>query len=73
MIENDEQLNQTRLAMADLESSLVALKRDVYPLNHSRFALMAEPVVDHIKDLQRQIDEYVEGMAAVTEEAITKK
>lgn len=69
MIENDEQLNQTRLALADLESSLAALKRDVYLLNSQRFALMAEPIVDHISELRGQIDEYVGVNAAITETA----
>ena len=50
MIENDEQLKQTRLALNHLESALSALKRDVLPLNPARFALMAEPVVDHIRE-----------------------
>lgn len=63
MIENDQQLNQTQLALADLEASLAALKRDVYPLNPRRFVLMAEPVLDHIKQLQQDIDEYV-GVSA---------
>ena len=52
MIENDAQLQQTRVALNHLESALFALKRDVLPLNPARFALMAEPVVDHIRKLR---------------------
>ncbi len=59
MIENDGQLNQTRLAINDLESAMAALKRDVLPLNAERFAVMAEPIVDHIRELRQQVEEYV--------------
>lgn len=59
MIQNDEQLNQTRGAINDLESGLAALKRDVLPLNRARFAVMAEPVISHIRELRAQVEEYV--------------
>src|SRR5260370_19402252 len=45
MIDNDEQLEQTRRAIVDLEAAVSDLKKEVLPLNRSRFALMAEPVV----------------------------
>ena len=63
MIENEEQLAQIRLAINDLESALAALKRDVLPLNAERFAVMAEPIVDHIRALRSQVEDYV-GMTA---------
>jgi hypothetical protein len=69
MIHNDEQLNQTRGAINDLESGLAALKRDVLPLNRARFALMAEPVVSHIRELRAQVEEYVGVTSAISEEA----
>ena len=59
MIHNDDQLNQTRGAITDLESALAALKRDVLPLNRARFALMSEPVVSHIRELRAQVEDYV--------------
>ena len=65
MIENDDQLNQTRLAINDLEAVLAALKRDVLPLNAERFAVMAEPVVEHIHELRQQVEEYVGVNAAL--------
>jgi hypothetical protein len=67
MITNNEQLKQTQMAIIDLESSLVALKRDVYSLNPRRFALMAEPIIDHINRLRQQVDEYVGMDAALAE------
>jgi hypothetical protein len=65
MIENDDQLNQTRLAINDLESAMAALKRDVLPLSEERFAVMAEPIIDHIRELRRQVEEYVGITAAI--------
>lgn len=59
MIENDNQPHQTRLAINDLEAAMAALKRDVQPLNADRFAVMAEPIVDHIRELRQQVEEYV--------------
>ena len=66
MIENDEQLNQTRLAINDLEAAMAPLKRDVLPLSVERFAVMAEPIVEHIRELRRQVEEYV-GITAATQ------
>ena len=63
MIENEEHLTHTRLAINDLESALAALKREVLPLNPERFTLMAEPIVDHIRALRSQVEDYV-GMTA---------
>ena len=66
MIENEAQLNQTRLAINDLEAAMAALKRDVLPLNAERFAVMAEPIVDQIRELRQQVEEYV-GITAATQ------
>jgi hypothetical protein len=66
MIENDDQLNQTRLAINDLESAMAALKRDVLPLSAERFVVMAEPIVEHIRELRQQVEEYV-GITAATQ------
>lgn len=69
MIQNDEQLNETRTAIAHLESALAAFKRDVLPLNPARFALMAEAAVDQIRELRSKVDDYVGISAAVAETA----
>ena len=66
MIEDDDQLNQTRLAINDLESAMAALTRDVLPQSVERFAVMAEPIVDHIRELRQQVEEYV-GITAATQ------
>ncbi len=65
MIENEAQLNQTRLAINNLEAAMAALKRDVLPLSAERFAVMAEPIVDQIRELRKQVEEYVGITAAV--------
>lgn len=69
MIQNDEQLNQTRAAISDLESALASLKRDVLPVNKARFALMAEPVVNQIRELRCKVEDYVGITSAVSQEA----
>ena len=65
MIVNDEQLKQTQHAINQLESRLAALKRDVLPLNAARFALMAEPVIDQIRELRAEVEEYGGIIAAM--------
>jgi hypothetical protein len=69
MIKSEEQLNQTRLAINKLESGLAALKHEVLPRNPARFSLMAEPVVDQIRELRAQIEEYIGVTRATAEEA----
>ncbi len=64
MIENDKQLSQTCLAITDLEAALAALKRDVLPLNAERFRVMAEPVLDHLRELRQEVEEYASVTAA---------
>jgi hypothetical protein len=66
MIENDDQLNQTRLAINDLESAMAALKRDVLPLSTERLAVMAEPIIEPIRELRQQVEEYA-GITAATQ------
>ena len=65
MIKNDEQLQRTQLGINKLEAGLAALKREVLPLNAQRFAIMAEPVVDQIRELRRLVDEYIGFTSAV--------
>jgi hypothetical protein len=69
MIHNDEHLQETRLAIANLESVLASLKHDVLPKNPERFAIMAEPAVVDIMKLRAEVDEYIGLTAARFEEA----
>lgn len=54
-MKNEAQLNQTRRAISKLEAGLEALRRDVLPCNPARFAMMAEPVKDQIRELRNEI------------------
>jgi hypothetical protein len=69
MIQNDEQLKSTRDALNDLEASMAALNRRRGSVHPDRFALMAEPLLDHIRRLRAEIDEYIGLTAAVLAEA----
>src|SRR6266852_6438744 len=69
MIADESQLERTRQAIADLESAVESLKRKVLPVNADRFALMAEPVIEDIRKLQQQVDEYVGISDAIWQEA----
>src|ERR1700687_2047058 len=69
MIQNQEQLQRTRSAIANLERALESLKRDVLPKNARRFAVMAEPAVADIRKLRAEVDEYIGLTAAISEEA----
>jgi hypothetical protein len=68
MIQNDDPWKQTREALIDLESAMAALNRKKRLLDPDRFALMAEPIVDHIRRLRADIDAYTGLTAAVVEE-----
>src|SRR5438552_10717954 len=69
MIQNDEQLNQTRVAIAHLEAAVASLKREVLPLNPARIAIMAKPAVDQIRELRSGVEEYVGVTSALSQEA----
>lgn len=69
MIQTEHHLEITRRAIANLEAALSSLKRDVLPVNPARFALMAEPIVDQLRELRGQVDDYVGVTSAIMEEA----
>lgn len=54
---------QTRDALENLRAALEALKRDVLPLNERRYQIMAEPVVDMIGGLEKELRERQEKTA----------
>jgi hypothetical protein len=67
MIQNDDQLKSTQEALAKLEEAMAALSRRKADLHPDRFVLMAEPLLDHIRDLRTDIDTYT-GIAAAEAE-----
>lgn len=66
MIQNDDQLKRTREALIELESSMASLHRKKATIHPDRFALMAEPILEHIRRLRAEIDEYI-GLTAAAE------
>jgi len=69
MIQNDEQLNQTREALIHLESAMALLARDKPNIHASRYSMMAEPIVADIRRLRREIEAYIGIDAGVGEPA----
>ena len=58
MMTNDIDLRQAMEQMERMYRALAALRRDVYPVNPSQFALLAEGPQDELDRLQKQIDAY---------------
>jgi hypothetical protein len=58
MITNDAELSQALEQMQRMYRALAALRRDVYPINPQRFALLAEGPQDELERFQQQIDDY---------------
>ena len=70
MIANNDGLNRTREALSHVEEALLALTRERPPtVNPIMFALMAEPIVDTIRDLRREIDDYIGLTFAVEQQS----
>lgn len=69
MIQNDEQLLQTRQALIEVEDALAALTRQRASIHPDRYALMAEPILDQIARLRKDIERYV-GITAASEAAV---
>jgi primosomal protein N'' len=59
MIENDTQLDRTQAAIQKLEKALAALKREVFTVNPTRYAVMAEPLVEQIQVMRQEVDDYI--------------
>ncbi len=67
MIQTDEQLKTTQEALAKLEEAMATLHRKKASIHPDRFVLMAEPILDHIRELRSEIDAYT-GVAAAEAE-----
>ncbi len=70
MIRTDDHLRQTREALSLMEDALLALTREVSPSKKPiLFALMAEPRLDVIRELRREIEDYIGFTAAVAQQS----
>ena len=58
MISNDDQFQQTLEQSERMHRALAILRRDVLPLNPQRFAVLAEAPLDHIRQLQEELEQY---------------
>lgn len=59
MIESDAQLDQTRQALARLETALGSLRDRIKGVNPALFEAMAQDYVEGIRGLREEIEEYV--------------
>jgi len=59
MIETEPQLRQAIEQMENLWQAINSLRAEVFPQNPRSFAVLAEGPLEQIRQLQRQIDEYV--------------
>jgi hypothetical protein len=69
MIESNEQLEQSILALANLEKALKALKDRVYSQNPALYAALAQDYRKGILDIRDSIDRYVGAYEARSEDA----
>lgn len=54
---NDKQVfESTQSALRNIENALFSLREEVLPLNRLRYYVMAEPVIDDIKKLRKDLD-----------------
>ena len=70
MIQNDDQLRRTREALINLEQSMASLHRRRAEIHPDRYALMVEPILDHIQRIRAEIDDFIGATAAAAEVAI---
>jgi hypothetical protein len=59
MIENEGQLRQALEQIQNLCAAVDSLRADVFAKNSRNFAVLAEGPLEQIRQLQRQVDEYV--------------
>ncbi len=59
MIRTDDQLQRTREALIDLESSLASLKPEMPIFHPARLVMWTDPIVFDIRKLRAEIEEYI--------------
>ncbi len=65
MIQNDTQLQQSRDAATSLERSLALLKKDQGIIHPDRYALMASPILEDLRQIRQSIDDYLGVTSAI--------
>lgn len=69
MIKTDEEYRTSQEALEDAENALLALKKKVYDLSPERYQLIAEPYIDYINKLRKDINDYL-GLTSAEEKAV---
>jgi len=64
MIETPEQLNQAIDQMGRMQRILESYRNEILTQNPRNFAILAEGPLEQIRQLQAQIDEYVQRLEA---------
>jgi hypothetical protein len=59
MIQNQNELAETRKQLAHIEKALASLREDILPKNKRNFEVLSEGYVDQIEILQAEIDAYL--------------
>jgi hypothetical protein len=64
MIETSEQLYQAIEQMGRMQRILESYRNEILAKNPRNFALLAEGPLEQLRQLQKQIDEYIQGLEA---------
>jgi hypothetical protein len=62
MIQTEAQLRQAIEQMENLCQAINSLRAEVFPQNPRNFAMLAEGPLEQLRQLQAQIDEYVQRL-----------
>ncbi len=65
MIENAEQLYQAIEQMGRMQRILESYRNEILNKNPRNFAVLAEGPLEQLRQLQQQIDEYIQRLEAV--------
>jgi hypothetical protein len=66
MIETSEQLYQAIEQMGRMQRILESYRNEILAKHPRNFALLAEGPLEQLRQLQKQIDEYIQGLEAGT-------
>ena len=64
MIQNEAQLRQTLEQIQNLCAAVDSLRAEVFAKSPRNFAVLAEGPLEQIRQLQRQVDDYVRHLEA---------
>jgi hypothetical protein len=71
MIENDEQFHLTFEQLGRMYEALLAMRKNILPVNPRKYEVFSEGFVDQICELQAEIDAYL-GLQGVKSQAPTE-